>query len=222
MTNETDTSWMMIERYGERLRAHASGALYWARKRWLIISDLHLGKGMHFRKKGMAVPAHMDTIDIKRLAALIEDLKPHQVILLGDLFHSDYNVAWERFAQFTCDYRAGLFVLVRGNHDILSEWDYARSNMKIVDDIDASPFYFTHHPTLVEDKINVCGHIHPGIVLRGKARQSTRLPAFFFRANQIIMPAYGRFTGSVNLKIKEDDYIILIVENILLEHTQSK
>lgn len=216
------SDWIEIKRYGERLRVHASGALYWSRKRWLLISDLHLGKGMHFRKKGMAVPASMDTEDLDKLASLITAVKPHRVLLLGDLFHSDYNSAWEQFASFTHSYPTRFFTLVRGNHDILSDWHYARANMMVVDDMDAAPFYLTHHPTPMTDRINIYGHVHPGVVLRGKARQVSRLPAFFFRTSSIILPAYGRFTGCVDVKCKDDDDVVLIVDEIvMLYHTSN-
>ena len=203
---------------GENLVADASGCLYWKRHRWLIISDLHLGKTMHFRKQGMALPPHLDVHDLVVTEQIIEDYNPIRVILLGDLFHSDYNVEWERFASFSTNYKAGFFILVRGNHDILEDWHYARSNMEIMDELIKEPFIFTHKPLQeVNGRINVCGHLHPGIKLYGKGRQRIRLPAFFFRKHQILIPAFGRFTGSISLKPKTDDRIIAIAEGGLLE-----
>ncbi len=211
---------MLIEAYGERLIADGKGALYWKRKRWLIISDLHLGKRMHFRKKGMAIPGQMDVADINTIRKLITQYNPLRVILLGDLFHSDYNSAWERLAQFTHEYKKNLFVLVRGNHDILPEWHYGRSRLVLVDELIKGCFHFTHIPTENQALINVSGHVHPAVKLYGKGRQSVRLPAFFFRKNSILMPAFGRFTGSVCIKPKKSDVVIAMVEGQLVEVNQ--
>ena len=208
---------MHIERYDERLILDPRASIYWKRKRWLIISDLHLGKSMHFRKKGMAVPNNLDAQDISMIQSLILKYKPNKVILLGDLFHSDYNSDWERFAKFTHEYRKGFFVLVRGNHDILPEWHYGRALMNIVDEIKVGPFWFTHIPKADPGAfINICGHLHPGIRLHGRARQSLRMPAFFFRVDSILVPAFGRFTGSVAIKPKADDLVVAIVEDTLV------
>lgn len=209
---------LQVEIYGERVILDARCSLYWKRKRWLIISDLHLGKCMHFRKKGMAIPGDIDAQDIQQIEALIQDYKPRRVILLGDLFHSDYNSDWERFARFTLEYKKEFFILVRGNHDILSDWHYGRSRLSVVDQIVADPFIFTHIPLeSSSDKINVCGHLHPAVRLYGKARLSVRLPAFFFRQHSILVPAFGRFTGSVSIKPLKTDRVFGLVENQVVE-----
>ena len=211
----TDT--MLIEIYGERILLDATGSLYWKRKRWLIVSDLHLGKTMHFRKRGMALPKLVDQKDLIVLRELIIKYKPNKVVLLGDLFHSDYNVGWEQVANFTNEYRKNFFILVRGNHDILNEWHYGRSNMELVDELFAENFWFTHIPEDDPgDWINICGHVHPGIRPHGKARQSMRLSAFFFRTTSILVPAFSRFTGSVSIKPKKTDRVVAIAENSLV------
>lgn len=207
----------MIDRYGERFVLDPRGSLYWKRKRWLVISDLHFGKTMHFRKKGMAVPSTIDAKDLNVVERLIANYRPNKVILLGDLFHSDYNGDWERVAKFTHDYRKGLFLLVRGNHDILPDWHYGRSQIELVDEIKSGPFWFTHIPEEEPgDWINMCGHLHPGVRLYGKAKQSMRLPAFFFRSNSVLLPAFGRFTGSISIKPRKSDQVVAIVEDSLV------
>ncbi len=203
--------------YGERFKLHASGALYWKRKRWLIISDVHLGKSAHFRKQGMAVPNRIDIDDLKKVANLIKVFNPNRVLFLGDLFHAEYNSAWERLASFTNNYRKGLFYLILGNHDVLSDWHYGRSNLIVQKEMNAGPFLFTHIPAKLRDgKINICGHLHPGVLLHGRARQRIHLSAFFFRMQSIIVPAFGRFTGSISIKPKKDDIVVGIAENELV------
>ena len=206
-----------MERYGERMILDPSGSLYWKRKRWLVISDIHLGKSTHFRKKGMAIPESIDARDINTINQLISTYKPTRVILLGDLFHSEYNVAWERLAKFTTTYRMGFFMLVRGNHDILLDWHYGRTGLEVVDEIKAGPFYFTHIPTDHPDLVNVCGHLHPGLSLSGKGRQRVRLKAFFFRSDSIILPAFGSFTGCISIKPKKEDLVVGLADGNLIQ-----
>jgi metallophosphoesterase superfamily enzyme len=52
-----------------------------------------------------------------------------------------------------------------------------------------------HAPSEALDESCLCGHIHPAITLRGKARQAMRLPAFVLIENTLILPAFGSFTG---------------------------
>jgi len=206
-----------IEHYDERFVLHPSGTMYWKRNRWLIISDIHLGKSHHFRKKGMAVPSNIDKGDIEMIGQLIDQFNPRKVILLGDLFHSDYNSSWEQFADFTRKYKSGFFVLVRGNHDVLNDWHYGRTTMEVVQEIRTRNLLFTHIPLKDPNGwVNICGHIHSGIVLHGKGRQRVRVRAFFFRHEHIYMPAFGSFTGAVHVKPEEDDVIVGIAEGELV------
>ena len=208
---------LLVERYGERMLLDPSGSLYWKRKRWLIISDVHFGKSAHFRKKGMAIPEVLDAVDIHSIQRLISMHKPYRVILLGDLFHSDYNAAWERLAAFTREYKKRFFTLVRGNHDVLSDWHYGRTHLEVVDDIAEGPFYFTHIPTHQDELINICGHLHPGISLSGKGRQRIRLKSFFFRSESVILPAFGSFTGCISIKPKKSDLVIGLASGELIQ-----
>ena len=61
-----------------------------------------------------------------------------------------------------------------------------------------------------ENTFNLYGHIHPGILLRGKAKQSLRLPCFWFSKNYGALPAFGRFTGSVSIRPNKEDQVFVI------------
>ena len=41
---------------GEQMLLCGERALYWPRQRWLLLADLHLGKGDAFRRAGIALP----------------------------------------------------------------------------------------------------------------------------------------------------------------------
>ena len=66
----------------------------------LLLADLHLGKGAHFRREGIPVPTNMISKDLRKLETLIDLFQPGRVVFLGDLFHSVYNPEWEIFGQW--------------------------------------------------------------------------------------------------------------------------
>ena len=43
------------------------------------------------------------------------------------------------------------------------------------------------------------GHLHPGIRIRGMGKQSLQFPCFYFGGQYAILPAFGRFTGTVSI-----------------------
>ena len=66
---------------------------------------------------------------------------------------------------------------------------------------------FGAFPTEREGFFNFCGHIHPGIKLKGIGRQYLNLSCFFQKPNQMILPAFGEFTGNFYLVPTEKDLV---------------
>lgn len=184
----------IVDIAGETLVLHPWGAAHWIGRNMLLISDLHLGKVMHFRKFGAAVPRTALLENFRRLEKLENEFSPETICFLGDLFHSHKNREWELFQRWTAASRARL-VLVEGNHDILSPHLYEGLGMQLYREWETGPFTLTHHPTETAEGFNVAGHIHPAVRLGGKGRQRLRLPCFFLRPQQLILPAFGAFTG---------------------------
>lgn len=184
-----------IELAGESFYLLLQKALYRPAVRQLILSDVHLGKATHFRKKGIAMPAVSHLSDIDRLQHLIKIWNPAQVLLLGDLFHSDYNREWLWFRSLVLDCPETAFILVEGNHDLLPEKNYELPNLSKVSSLEEPLIVFTHAPLAAPAKLNICGHVHPGIRLTGIARQSVRLPCYYHAGQNFILPAFGKLTG---------------------------
>ena len=156
---------------GERLILHPHRALYWDRLRWLVVSDLHLGKAAHFRKAGAALPEGQDEGTLARLDALIANFRPERLLILGDLFHSSHNTSWAPFTAWALRQSIPLH-LVPGNHDILADRRYADAGLHVCDDtLEEGPFVFAHEPAERPGVYGMGGHIHPGVVLSGQARQ---------------------------------------------------
>jgi uncharacterized protein len=195
-------------------------AIYWDTEKTLIIADLHLGKASHFRKNGLPLTAQTSKKDYIVLSHLIDQFSPKRVLILGDLFHSDYNNEWEQFGEFLNTNSNISFELVFGNHDILSADKYntiGLVNLGSVFEIDN--LIFTHHPLEVVpvNALNICGHIHPGVKIEGMARQSARLPCFYKNQNNLIIPAFGSLTGLHLLKQTKTSIIYAINGSKIIE-----
>ena len=203
---------------GEPFHLLPQKAIYRPAFNQLIIADLHLGKATHFRKKGIALPHQSHTKDIDKLHFLLNRWKPTSVLILGDLFHSDYNKEWLWFKSLLMQYHETQFILVEGNHDILENGNYALQNLIKTDIIEEENFIFSHHPLKNTSKINFCGHIHPGIRIFGKAKQVETLSCFYFNKVHFILPAFGNLTGLFLLEKEENSDYYLVAYNRIISY----
>ena len=78
-------------------------------------------------------------------------------------------------------------------------------------------FLLTHHPEEREGLFNFSGHIHPAVRLKGSGRQSLRLPCFFKSKTQLILPAFGEFTGSHVIKKNSDHEVYAIADSSIIK-----
>jgi len=205
-----------IEIAGEELHLLAHKAIWLPKRKTVLISDLHFGKINHFRKSGIPVPQKANEKNTESLIDILNLYKPRQTIFLGDLFHSHYNDEWEVIGQIIKHFSSCRFELVRGNHDIMSQRQYERHKIDVHESsLSLGNLLLTHEPMLEipTGTYNLAGHIHPGIRLVGKARQSITLPCFYFGQQQGILPAFGSFTGLARITPKSEDRIFVIVDN---------
>lgn len=193
-------------------------AILWPKHKALIIADVHLGKTGHFRKAGIAIPRDLEQNDLAILSDLVAEFNPERIIFLGDLFHSDINADWDWFAMWRQQFPQIIIDLIKGNHDIIADTHYTELNVNLHKQLIVGPFLMLHHP-LVETDLQIvknyvlCGHIHPGINLTGKGRQSLTLPCFAFGERQAILPSFGKFTGRVALSTAKTDKIFAVLKD---------
>ena len=208
-----------VKIFNEILELWPQKAVLWRKKSLLFIADLHLGKINHFRKSGIPVPSKANDRNLELLIDLLNRTKPERVICLGDLFHSYYNPEWEVFGELVKYFRNISFELVLGNHDIMSAVQYKRKGIELHNTLRLDPFIFTHHPlTEIEMQCyNIAGHVHPGVNLRGKGKQSVTLPCFYFGECSGLLPAFGMFTGLAKIRPKKEDKVFVIVEDKIIE-----
>ena len=173
-------------------------AAFLPKHKMLVIADLHLGKASHFRKEGIMIPIPKLSPDLQAMEKLVNSLQPITLIFLGDLFHSNLNKEWEGLNEFIIRYPTTRFVLTKGNHDILPSAVMEDTAIEVVEEYEiGSHLLFTHVPLnlVPEEKLNISGHIHPGVMIKAKGSQSYRLPCFYYHNRCLVLPAYGKLTG---------------------------
>lgn len=192
-------SWLDLEFAGHDFVLDAALGLYWPAREALVVSDLHLEKSTFLAQFGNPV-APLDTHDtLARLAALVAKYRPKSLILLGDSFHD--RGAWARLDAAARDQLLELCATVddccfiEGNHDRdLSLPDC----LCFEDERTVAGVVFRHEPG-PPALPQVIGHFHPALSfsLRG---HRLRGKCFAVSADMLIMPAFGSYTGGLDLR----------------------
>lgn len=171
-------------------------------QRALFLADVHLGKAGHFRKHGMAVPSGVNEANLLRMNAAIEETGATWLVVLGDLFHSERNGDWDAFIAWRHETTLERVTLVQGNHDILETSDWEDAGLEVTSRLEVAGLTCTHAPEDWEEGfgVHLCGHLHPGVRLKGKGRQSLTAPCWWnvgpgTEKEQLVFPAFGGFTG---------------------------
>ena len=202
---------------GEELVLLREKAILWPSKKALIIADLHLGKVTHFRKAGIPLPKEIEKDNFDRFSYLLLNNEVEEVYILGDLFHSDYNDQWARFIEFLALFPDLRFHLIMGNHDILPIDNYQAPNLNTYISYNCPPFSFTHKPTEHIEYYNMCGHIHPSIIMKGTGLQRLKLSCYHFGARSVILPAFGAFTGTYSISPAKEDNVYVVTQDSILK-----
>ncbi|MCS5489512.1 ligase-associated DNA damage response endonuclease PdeM [Algoriphagus limi] len=198
---------MLLRHENVELELLKEKAIWWSAERTLFISDLHFGKASHFRKSGIPIPEPIHHKDLYKLQQLFQTYSPSKVYFLGDLFHSDWNESWEELMDFLSRFEEINFYLVKGNHDILPRNIYENAPFELLNQpVFIERLVLSHEPLneVQEGFLNLCGHIHPGVRLKGLGRQSVRVPCFYKNNQTLILPAFGEFTGLALVQASSD------------------
>lgn len=197
--------------------------LFWESESTLIVADLHAGKTGHFRKSGIGIPQQVYKDDLHRLLAQILFFKAERLIIVGDLTHSSANRELDLFKKWRKDFSSLDVQLVMGNHDILNRSWYEESEITVSEDrLQVKGFLFMHDIKAYDNEaINghyvFSGHLHPGVSIRGKGRQSLHFPCFYFTRNYCVLPAFSRFTGTCSVQPKEGEHTFALLEKDILK-----
>lgn len=183
----------------------------------LVISDVHLGKDVHFRKAGIPVPPQVGDSIFAALENLLSKYTCHTVLFLGDLFHSVKNNSFETFATWIDQWNNTVsFKLILGNHDLYHTVEYEAIGLEPMPNYVAGSLMFEHHPRKdLNDFYHISGHIHPAVRLRGKGKQSLKLPCFWFSSQFAVLPAFGHFTGTAVIEPDKSDRIFVVADGVI-------
>ncbi|MEL0275381.1 MAG: ligase-associated DNA damage response endonuclease PdeM [Flavobacteriaceae bacterium] len=205
-----------IKLKGNHFDLHPSGAAFWVEKKTLLLADVHLGKVAHFRKNGIAVPRKAEGVFYEKITLLLNEFEVERILFLGDLFHSFQNNEWHLFTAWVKQQKASM-ILVEGNHDIIPASQFEQIGLQVVDHFIEDAFYFSHFPEEKETQFVFCGHVHPGVKLKGNGLQQMKIPCFFQSPQQMILPAFGAFTGLHILTPKAGDYVYITTGKEVVE-----
>lgn len=170
----------------------------------LFVADLHFGKAAAFRALGAPAPTGASEETLRRLGALVDALKPEQLVVLGDFVHATPSMtpglsaslsAWRAHrAELAC-------VVVLGNHDVRSGRWIESLGFEVTDaparyaGCECRHFPLDDEDALTDGPTTLAGHLHPMMRLYGPGRDSLRLPCFVISGRQVVLPAFGEFTG---------------------------
>lgn len=195
--------------------------VYWPEQKAIILSDLHLGKSTHFRKNGISIPISVAKTDLEKLKHLILFYSPEKVIVAGDFFHAEANTEIKNFQAWRNQFPNLRFILIKGNHDRLKNTTYQECGIQLFSEFELDLIQFVHCPYQQQSyKHSISGHIHPGILMKGKGKQKLKLPCFLLNDQQIILPAFSDFTGlDIRMAKQKDFRSICVDKNIIFEYT---
>ena len=188
----------MIQFGNNQFMLNPDGSMYWIEEKSLILGDLHLEKGTSYIDQGNYLPPY-DTLEtLERLSNIIKELSPNRIILLGDVFH-------DNFGYTRLDYKEkNIFkkilkqniIWIQGNHD-----SYLNPiNLKTCRSYKLNNFIFSHISNN-KNILEISGHYHPKVTFKYKGRKISK-PCFLMSSEKIILPAYGSYTGGLNVTAK--------------------
>ena len=203
-----------LELAGQRLDLLPQRAAFLPARRTLLVADAHIGKAVSFRRLGVPVPEATTAGTLARLTAAVESSGAEQLIFLGDLLHSQRahaDATQAAVQQWRQAYTQLDLVLVRGNHDRHAGDPPATWRVQAVDEpLRLGDLALMHHPRPVPGAYGLAGHLHPGLVLGGRAHDRLRLPCFHFGPQVGVLPAFGEFTGLHRVQFVPGDRVFVV------------
>jgi hypothetical protein len=183
---------------GRAFVADVSGALYWPAEDALIVADLHLEKGSAYAARGLMLPPYDTGATLERLAIALDEFEPSTVICLGDNLHDSAACA-----RMGAEDRETLAILqedrewlwLTGNHDPVIPDELGG---RVFSEIEVSGIAFRHEPQTSPVTHEIAGHMHPAARVSYHGHVIRR-PCFVGNGNRLVLPAFGTYTGGLNV-----------------------
>jgi DNA ligase-associated metallophosphoesterase len=214
-------SWLSINLAGAELYLLADKAIYYPAERCLLIADAHFGKAAAYRKLGQPVPHGTTENNLQRLDALLATWPCDRLIFLGDFLHAPESHAagtLGTLAKWRARHVALGITLIRGNHDKRAGDPPEHLNIDVVTEpLLLEPFALQHEPDPHPTHHVLAGHVHPAYRLYGKGRQRLRLACFYVQKSLTLLPAFGAFTGGMNIERAHESRIFVVGDEMIWE-----
>jgi uncharacterized protein len=183
------------------------GGAWLEAEKTLLVADLHLEKASSFARRGWFVPPYDSASTLLSLAGLVMRLQPRRVYCLGDSFHdggAELRLPADCAAMLAKLQAGREWTWLPGNHDPQSGALLAGARVPS-GSIDPGPalhdfggLVLRHEPDFSSTMPQVAGHLHPCARIRQRGH-IIRTKAFAISGDLLILPAFGAFTGSLNV-----------------------
>jgi uncharacterized protein len=187
---------------GKSLFADSTGAIYWPAEQALLVADLQLAKASTHPTAGASLPAYDTRETLIRLAESIDRYQPRCVIALGDSLHDASaadRIAPDDLERLSILHEDRQWIWVSGKHNHKhNQKSAARFGGRAADEIKLGGITLRHRPATGSITPEIAGSMHPAarLSLYGTA---IRRPCFVGNGRRLIMPAFGAFTGGLNV-----------------------
>lgn len=209
-----------LEIAGEICTLLPERAIYWHAARTLIVADIHLGKAASFRAAAIPVPRGTTAETLIRLESALRRTEASRIVVLGDMMHDQRihrSGAARQFAAWRATHPSLTIQLIQGNHDAKAgvppaDWQIERVDAPVF----AGPFAFCHEPTTFTSHLAFAGHVHPCVVLEGRAGESVRMACFLISGDLVMLPSFGAFTGAYTIRPSRVDQIFVVADQAVI------
>jgi DNA ligase-associated metallophosphoesterase len=207
----TTSSWSIHE---EEFILHPLRFLYWEKEKMILVSDIHSGKSTELLHYGIYLPLDQINSLYHRLETIAKLYPNSHLVIVGDMVHGKENVEWNQFLSIFRYFSK--VTLVKGNHDQYMDAWCKKVGLEVKDMIQIRDIIISHEP--IENVgnntiLNIHGHIHPWVKLKGKGKQSLKFPCFYKKGKQLCLPAFTKLTGKFTVELKKGDIAWAITES---------
>jgi uncharacterized protein len=177
-----------------------SGALFLPSEKLLLVADLHLEQGASLARRGLHVPPYDTAVTLAMLEQVIANTAATRLVLLGDSFHD--AVAHDQVITADAERLRAMTgrvdtIWISGNHDPQA---HDVLGGRCVDEMTLGGVTLRHIPAhLRDDELEIAGHLHPGAAIEQRGTR-VRTKCFVADHRRIILPAFGSYTGAVNVR----------------------
>lgn len=183
---------------GVDLQGDVTGALIWPARRLAVVADLHFEKATAFAQRGQFLPPYDTAATLDKLEDVILRHGIERIICLGDSFHDGEaagRVDPVQAARLQALVARIEWTWIAGNHDPAPPDDWGG---RVLAEVTEGALTFRHEAEPQARGGEVSGHFHPKAAVTVRGKRITA-PCFVTDGRRLILPAFGAFTGGLNV-----------------------